>query len=248
MHRESTIRTTKKDIQNAAPDTTPTPVAVYNGPSGLADNITSQDLRLPRVALLQPLSPQVQNDPEKYKPGMFIDTLTQDIINTPVEFVPVFVFKNVIKWKPRAEGGGMVWKTLNPTAEQLRELQWDGANKPTADQYINAVCTIPQFETPLIISFCKTSLKAGQDLATLIQLSKCAWRFTYTLESVKTTNTKGTFYVMRVKRGKTTDDATGAHAADLYDQVKSMSIETDYEGTTHEQDPSTSTGAEPSEF
>lgn len=232
-----------KKVQEVNPQTTEVP-AVYSGPTGLADNITSQDLRLPRVALLQSLSPQVQNEGDKYKQGMFIDTLTQDIIQSPVCFVPAFIFKNVIKWKPRAEGGGMLWKGVNPTAEQLAETQWNGAIKPTADMYINAVCLVEGMTTPLIISFCKTALKAGQDLATLASLSGCAWKYTYTMESIKVTNTKGTFYVPRIKRSILNDNPS--EAFDLYEQVKSMSIETDYEGSTHETSPEADT--EPKEF
>lgn len=220
--------------------------AIYQGPTGLADNITSKDLRLPRIALLQSLSPQVQNEGEKYKPGMFIDTLTQDILKAPITFIPSFVFSNVIKWKPRAEGGGMIWKTTNPTPEQLKEIQWNGNEKPTADQYINVVCTVPGVDVPLILSLCKTSLKAGQTLATLIQLSGCAWKYNYELDAIKTTNAKGTFYVMRTKRGALSTPEQMTSAAELYEQVKGMSIDTDYEGSTHETPEGTT--AEPLEF
>lgn len=233
-----------KKVQEVNPQEAQVP-AEYTGPTGLADNITSKDLRLPRVALLQPLSPQVQADDQKYKPGMFIDTLTQDVLPAPVTFVPVFIFKNIIKWKPRAEGGGMLWKTVNPTAEQMKETQFDGQNKPTADAYINAVCLVAGQTIPIVVSFCKTSLKTGQDLATLVQLSGCAWKFNYVLESVKTMNSKGTFYVMRVKRGPQSTPVQTSEAATLYEQVKGMSIDTDYEGTTHEDAPTTE---DPKEF
>lgn len=219
-------------------------VVAYTGPTGLADNITSKDIRLPRIALLQSLSPQVQNEGDKYKPGMFIDTLTQEILPTPLKFVPVYIFKNVIKWKPRAEGGGMIYKTLNPTAEQVKETQFEGKNKPVADMYVNAVAMIEGLNTPLIISFCKTSLKTGQDLITLATLSGYAWKYSYVLESVKTTNTKGTFYVMRVKRDVLNENTQ--KAIELYEQVKTMSIETDYEGSTHEASPETD--SDPKEF
>lgn len=223
--------------------TTPAP---YTGPTGIAGNITSQDLRLPRIALLQALSPQVQADGERYKPGMFIDTLTQDILTSPVSFVPCFIFKNVIKWKPRAQGGGMIYKTTNPTPEQVLETQFDGATKPVADLYINAVVLVDGFETPLIISFCKTNLKAGQDLATLATLAGYAWKYKYTLEAVKTTNTKGTFFVSRVKRSILNDDP--GRAAELYEQVKNMSIDTDYEGSTHDTSTPVGEDTDPKEF
>lgn len=236
-----------KDIQNAAPHKDPVPVK-YEGPTGLADNITMQDLRLPRIALLQSKSPQVENDGDKYKAGMFIDTLTQDVLPGPVRFIPVFIFANVIKWKPRNEGGGMVWKTLNPTAEQLKELQWNETVKPTADRYINCVCSVPGHDIPFVISFCKTSLKYGQDLATLVTLSGQAWKYNYFLESVKVAGKQGTYYTMRVRRdGLSTADQL-MESATLYEQVKSMSIETDYEGSTSDAPEVGDANAAPSEF
>lgn len=228
------------------PQTTDQPVAAYQGPTGIADNITSQDLRLPRVALLQPLSPIVQRDGEKYKPGAFVNTLTQDVLATPVRFTPCFIFKNVIKWKPRSEGGGMIYKTTKLDDKVLQDLQWDGPNKPAADQYINAVCLIEGQETPVVISFCKTSLKTGQDLATLCQLSGYAWKYSYLLTAEKVTNTKGTFYVFRVSRGSVNEETMQKIALEMFESVKTMSIETDYEHAHDNQAARTTT--EPTEF
>lgn len=237
----------KKDVVKQEEAQAP---AVYQGPTGLAGNITSQDLRLPRIALLQSKSPQVENDEKGiYKAGMFIDTLTQDVLASPIKFTPAFIFKNVIKWKPRSEGGGMIYKTMDFNDPQiLKDLQWDGQTKPVADQYINVVAIVNGMDVPLIVSFCKTSLKAGQDLLTLVQLSGCAWKYHYFLESEKKAGTQGTYYVMRVKRGAVNTPEFAEPAASLYEQVKGMAIDTDYEGATHETAPVGAETAEPKEF
>lgn len=214
-------------------------------PTGLAGNITPQDLRLPRVALLQALSPQLQND-ESLKAGMFFNTLTQEAIVSPVVFTPVFIFKNVIKYRPREEGGGIVYKTTNFTDEVIKDCTWDGATKPSATQFINAVVLVEGQDIPLIVSFSMTSFKTGQDLLTLVQLSGQAWKYNYTLESVKNTNSKGTYYVMKIKRHSPANADTVIAAASLYDSVKGMSIDTDFEDE-HQASSSTSTG-EPTEF
>lgn len=225
-------------------------LTVYQGPTGLAGNITNQDLRLPRVALLQSKSPQVENDEKGvYKAGGFIDTLTQEVIATPVKFVPAFIFKNVIRWKPRSEGGGMIYKSMDFTdSKVLKDIQWDGQTKPVADQYINVVALVEGIDVPLIISFCKTSLKAGQDLLTLVQLSGCAWKYQYVLESAKVPGAQGTYYVMKVNRNVLVEPAQAKAAAELYEQVKGMAIDTDYEGSTHESSTVGSENEEPKEF
>ena len=221
--------------------------AVYDGPTGLASNITAADLHLPRVALLQSMSKNVQDDPKVYTPGGFMNTLTQDVISSPVIFTPVFMWKTVIKWNPREKGGGVLYKTLKYTADVIKDISWQGMEKPAATQYINAVCLVEGSDMPLVISFCNTSFKAGQDLLTLVQLSGCAWKYQYELQSLKTSNAKGTFYVARVKRLSLTNEAKSVEAAHLYENVKGMAIDTDYEGAT-EAASTEVTGAEPQEF
>jgi hypothetical protein len=221
--------------------------AVYDGPTGLADNITAADLHLPRIALLQSMSKNVQDNPDVFKPGSFMNTLTQEPIPAPVIFTPVFIFKNAILWNPREKGGGIVYKTMKFTADVVKDLAWKGTEKPAATAYVNAVCLVEGSDMPLVISFCNTSFKAGQDLLTLVQLSGCAWKYQYELQSVKTSNAKGTWYVMRVKRLSLTDEAKTAAAAHMYENVKGMAIDTDYEGAT-EATSTEVTGAEPQEF
>lgn len=215
-------------------------------PTGIASNITASDLRLPRVALLQALSPLVQEDPEKYRQGQFVNSLTQDIITDPVLFTPVFVFKNAIKYRTREEGGGIIYKTVNFTPEVIKDISWDGTNKPVATQFINVVALVAGQDIPLIISFANTSFKSGQDLLTLIQLSGQAWKYQYQLVSFKTKNDKGMFYIMRIKRGAPSTADAIVEAASLYGSVKDMSIDTDFESSHSEEHQST--GATPTEF
>ncbi len=238
----SKAKETKQEVAQEAPKTQEVG-AVAEQPTGLASNVTAQDLRLPRVALLQALSPQLQQN-NALKSGMFFNTLLQEVIPSPIVFTPVFVFKNVIKYRPRSEGGGIVYKTTSFTEEVVKDCMWDGINKPTATQFINAVVLIEGQDIPLIISFSNTSFKTGQDLLTLVQLSGQAWKYNYALESQLVSNSKGSFYVMRVKRGALTNADTIIAAASLYESVKGMSIDTDFE---EEHDQTKSTGA-PSEF
>lgn len=222
------------------------PASPKQEPTGLASNVTAQDLRLPRIALLQALSPQL-NENDALKAGMLFNTLTQEALPAPVEFTPVFVFKNVIKYRPREEGGGIIYKTTQFTEDVIKDCQWESTTKPVATEFINAVALIKGEDIPVIISFSKTSLKSGQDLLTFVQLSGQAWKYSYFLESQKVIKNNNTFYVLRVKRGKPSDADTIVEAASLYNSVKGMSIDTDFEDDSKEHSTSTQT-AEPTEF
>jgi hypothetical protein len=205
--------------------------AVYDGPTGMAANIGTSDLRLPRVALQQALSPSVVDG--THKVGALVNSLTQEEIKAPAVITPCFVFKNVIKWKPREQGGGMLYKTTNITADVQKDLAWVGDQKPTADAYINVVCLIDGQEgMPVLLSFCKTSYKAGQDLATLVQLSGCAWKFKYEIGTKLIKGAKGSYYIFTVKRAAKTTEEEAVAAKELYENVKGLSIETDFEGDT----------------
>ena len=203
----------------------------YDGPTGVADNISVKDLRLPRLALMQALSPSVVDG--THKVGVVVNSLTQEEVPAPIIITPCFVFKNVIRWIPREQGGGMLYKTTNITADVQKDLAWVGDKKPLADAFINVICYIDGQEgMPIIVSFCKTSYKAGQDLATLVQLAGCAWKYKYELGTKLIKGVKGSYYIFTVKRSVKTTDAEAAEALELYKNVKGMSIETDYEGDT----------------
>lgn len=205
-------------------------VATTGHATGLAGNIGQGDMRLPRIELTQALSPTVVDG--THKSGVLLNSLTKEEIKE-CRITPVFAFKNVICWKPRTQGGGIIYKTMDITPEVAADLRWNGTEKPLATAYINVVCLVDGSDMPLLASFCNTSYKAGQDLATLIQLSGCAWKYNYLLTAKQTKNNQGTFFVFNVSRGTVNSAEKQAEAAALYENVKSMaSIETDFEGNT----------------
>jgi hypothetical protein len=210
-------------------------------------NIGMEDVVLPRIEMIQAMSPSAQTG--QHKPGTLVNNITKETLAEPVTIVPVFMFSHAIKWRPRTEGGGMIYKTTDFKDPQVaKDLQWDGDNKPVADRYINIVCKVVGQDMPLVASFTKTSLTAGQNLITMIAFDKTAWNHKYILHPVLKTFKQGQAYVFSVVRGETTTPDEQIAAKELAKQMKSMrNIETIYEGdTTAEETPATS--AEPREF
>jgi len=213
---------------------------------GFGANISAEDVVLPRIELTQALSPSVQDG--THKQGQMVNNLTKEVIADPT-ITPVYMFKHAIKWRPRTEGGGMVYKTMDfKNPDVIKDLQWNGDVKPVDDVYINEVCKVEGQDMPLVASFTKTSLKAGQDLITMVAFDKSPWNHKYTLVPVLKKFTQGQAYVFTVKRGAATTAEEQAAARELAKQMKSIrNIETSYEGdTTAEEAPVTS--AEPREF
>lgn len=206
------------------------PATISGTAVGLGGNITSQDLVLPRIVLTQAKSPTVEDG--KHKQGILINSLTQEELKSGL-ITPVFAFKNYIRWKPRKEGGGILYKSTSVTPQVAEDLKWHGDEKPLCTAYINVVCVVDGEDMPLIASFAMTSYKAGQKLVTLIQLAGQAWRYKYALTPRKEVKNNNSYFVFDVARGAQTTPEEQAHAAALYEQVKSMaSIETELEGDT----------------
>jgi len=81
--------------------------------SGL-ENITSEDLTIPRLKILQALSPEVNKRDGKYVDGAsagdVINTVTSQLYSEDNELVvlPVSYKRLFLEWQPRESGGGLV--------------------------------------------------------------------------------------------------------------------------------------------
>ena len=75
-------------------------------------NVTAKDIIIPRLGILQKLSPQIDiKKPEFIKGanvGDICDLATQTIIEKPLIFLPVSFVKLWLEWAPRSSGKGLV--------------------------------------------------------------------------------------------------------------------------------------------
>jgi len=191
-----TKSTKKKDVVKKEE----TPVAVTQQKE-YDSNISNEDLILPRVELLQALSPTVVAGDAS--PGQIVNNITKNDLGEKVTLVPVYLTKNWIRWRKREEGGGMMWRSNDPTDERvIEESKWgaDGS-KPLATAYLNFLCLIKEEDLPIIVSFANTNYKTGRKWLTLTKMSMGhLWDSQYALTAHQQTNNKGTFYVFDVSR------------------------------------------------
>jgi len=97
------------------------------------ENVTTRDLIIPRITLLQALSPQVQPKKPEYingaKVGDICDVGTQEIFEAPLVFLPVHYIKQYLEWAPRSSGKGLV--KIHEDASILESCKPDEKNRPT---------------------------------------------------------------------------------------------------------------------
>ncbi len=71
------------------------------------ENIGSQDIEIPRLKLMQGLSPELQ-DFDGLKAGFFFHPAAEFIFDAPFRAVPIFMDQRYILWRPRDAGGGIL--------------------------------------------------------------------------------------------------------------------------------------------
>ena len=87
--------------------------------SGL-ENVTADDLTIPRLKILQALSPEVNKRDGKYiegaEAGDIVNTVTGRLYNEKgwCEVLPVAYRKFYLEWQPRESGGGLVQQHTDP--------------------------------------------------------------------------------------------------------------------------------------
>lgn len=71
------------------------------------ENIGKDDIEIPRLKLIQGLSPELEtyND---LKAGYYLHTASETIFDQPFRAVPIFMDRQFILWRPRDAGGGIL--------------------------------------------------------------------------------------------------------------------------------------------
>ena len=176
---------------------------------GFEGGIDQGDLIIPRAKLMQALSPELVEGLEKVKVGSIINSLTKEIL--PQEFIPIFMFKNFIRFNPRSkddpnfdpdfELGAVIWKSNDALDPKVQEQTKFGPNgeKPVATTFLNFFSYFSGSPMPIIVSFSKTSYKSGKQLLSLAKfcggdMFARRYRLTSSMES----NDIATYAILKV--------------------------------------------------
>lgn len=176
---------------------------------GFEAGVDQEDLIIPRAKLIQALSPEMQEGIEGVKVGTIINSLTKEVL--PNEFIPIFSFKNYIRFNPRSkddpnfdsdfEPGAIIWRSTDVSDPHVLEQTKFGPNgeKPVAVTFLNFFSYFPGVAMPVIVSFSKTSYRTGKQLLSLGKF--CGgdmFSRKYRLSSQMETNDVGTYAVLKI--------------------------------------------------
>ena len=217
-----------------------------------SEDVGMEDLTLPRLSLIQDLSPQHKKTKDEYiegaEAGMVFNTVSQELLGTALNVVPVYYAKEWIIWKDQAKGGGFrgAFKTEAEAKAAMLELE-DAADcevVDTAQNYVLLVSDDGSFQEA-VISMSKSQMKVSRKWNSQIRMAG-GDRFTrvYQLSVITDQNGAGQeYYNWSVK-------PLGFVNKELYDSAKQsyMSIKAGDKTINRSDDSSDDKQSAPSEI
>lgn len=153
------------------------------------ENVGIEDLTIPRLGLIQDLSPQRKKNDPKYidgaTEGMLFNNVTNSLYGTKVMFVPVYMRKEWVIWKKQAAGGGFEG-AFNSEAEAITEFEAQNYDADTfkkdgvtmcsheivdMGQHFGMIVHDDGSTEDIVLSFSKSKMKIHRQFNTLIKLA-----------------------------------------------------------------------------
>lgn len=94
------------------------PAHLQGGKKASVGNVDSTDLIIPRVKLLQAISPEVEEELEGAKAGNFWHTIAAQSLGNKLRAIPIIIRKSYVLWSPRGDERGIL-------ARANDGLNWD---------------------------------------------------------------------------------------------------------------------------
>lgn len=216
-------------------------VSQTEGPLGFEDE-EEDDLIIPRIKIVQSLSPERKE--KVADEGDIINSLTKEKLNDKV-FIPVYKFTNIIKWKDRADGGGIEaiakdGKTCIPVdggapyaCAHLAEFDNSKQGKdaiPTHTKYMNFFGFFEGEHSPIVLSFAKTNYAEGKRLFSLAKVTmQNMWNHGYKLVGKEMSKNGNDWFNINVMPNGATSDEDRAFARMMYENFRARATDLNFD-------------------
>lgn len=247
---------------------------VYSGGEEFAElaglgleNVSTSDLLIPRITILQSLSPQLQRNKSEYiegaQSGDLCDVGLGELLPKPLWVLPVYFKKQWLEWAPRASNKGLV--AMHDTPAILDDTRPNDRGRPTlpngnyiaetAQFYVlNLSCGGRKSFLPMV----STQLRKSRKWLMMATSEKVAdgrggtftpplFFRTYMMTTVPESNAEGSWEGWKIDRGPALPDVEGYHG--LLDDAKAFraglsegSIQADVEAVRAEIDSTVERG------
>tara|TARA_R110000824_G_scaffold46873_3_gene134247 strand:+ start:955 stop:1704 length:750 start_codon:yes stop_codon:yes gene_type:complete len=199
------------------------------------EHLTKDDMQMPRLALAQKMSNQLDPQHPSYLPDLRTGELFNDVTGNvygsePLRFAVIRSDPpRGIEFSPLEEGGGV--KDMNVPLDDPRMLFGPDGEVPVATRFYDYVVVLLDHEEELIaMSLARTGVKAAKSLNTLMKVRKGpAFAGVFTATPTTETNNKGTYGVWKFQNAGWVSKEQYQRFNDLYESLKEKNLVIDRE-------------------
>ena len=188
-----------------------------------SEGMSLQDLVIPRIEIVQSLSPQRKKNDPAYIPGaeegLIYNTVSRQLYGSHIYVAPVLWRKEYVLWRDRTKGGGFLGAfTSYEEAETAAAGHADSADIQIVDTAQNfvLVCNTDGGHEEAVVSMSRSKMAASRQWNSLVRMAG-GDRFSrmYKLESVLTKGAKGEYFTWKVTQ-------LGATPAEIFKVAETM--------------------------
>ena len=223
-----------------------------------SEEVGIQDLTIPRLQMVQSLSPQRKKNEAEYiegaEEGMLFNSVTNELYPEFVLFNPVYFRMEWVVWKNRDAGGGFVgaFSTQEEAVAAVAAHPNAGQQTDKGEPVLEVLDTAQHFgllldpnspaDNPraveIVISMSRSQLKPSRQFNSQIRIAGGdRWERYYKLSAVMVAGPRGDYYNWKVEQLGFVSEGVYAQAEALYESVKSGQRDVERGGTkTTEED------------
>ena len=188
-----------------------------NAGKGL-QNVTNDDITIPRLAIVQSGSPQRKKKDEKYiegaEEGMIFNTVTNTVYGNTIEVIPCGYRKTYVEWVPREDGGGLVavhdMKPADTKTDPKTRKSLLGKNQivDTAEHFVLLQKEDGTHE-PAVLNMTSSNLSVSRKWNTLLKMKKInikgqtidppSFLYKFNLSTVQAENDLGSWFKYKIE-------------------------------------------------
>lgn len=195
-----------------------------------SEEVGAEDLVIPRLDLVQALSPILKKSDPDYDPkaeqGIFFNSLTRELYGPEVYLVPVFFRKEWVIWKDRKAGGGFRGAFGDPkeAAQEAQRINDAGEGPVEATDTAQQFCLLIHDDgriEEIVVSMSKSKMKASRNWNSLIRING-GDRFSrvYKMVSFEDQNSNGeSYWNVKISNAGFPAEEVYRHAENLYEQI-----------------------------
>lgn len=199
-----------------------------------SESLSASDVTIPRLDLVQALSPCLKKDDAGYIPGaevgLMFNSVTRKLYGKSVKFVPVTVVKQFNIWKDRKAGGGFKgsFENMIQAEEAKKAIVAEAGDSPknyeiieTAVHYgllIDADGSVSEISIPMS----KSKLKVHRKLNSLVRMAGGdRWDRVYECKAVNDKSDAGEYINLDFAWAGYPSEAISKRSEEIYELVKS---------------------------